>query len=367
MAKPLRINKFKYTSDIAVNGLVCYESQSFSTKTNKLIILKKMAKDKFYIPQKNIYIESKDLDLYLEEGDILFFNDLIKTITTILTKNSNENTLLLTERCNSNCLFCSQPPKKINDEYLFEEALFSILAFNSTKYIGLSGGEITINKNLFLNFIKELKKYNNTTPLHILTNGKNFSDFSYTKEIISNLNNRDLIWAIPIYAHYSELHDHIVQAHNSLIKTTKGILNLLELGQRIEIRIVVTKLNYKYLENIIDYIFSSFKIINYISIMNLEPIGYARENYKELFINIEKQNSYLKKATRKASLYGYKTSLYNYPYCLLDQEIQTKSVKSISDWKNYYPKDCNNCKEKNKCGGFFTSASKKYIEKVKPL
>lgn len=367
MVKPLRINKFKYKSSIPIIGLFSYSKLNNYNKKYSLPIIKRINKDNFVLENDELTFEIEEMGEYINDGDILYFNDKEKTITTILTQNSNENTLLLTERCNSNCIFCSQPPKKINDEYLFVDALKSIISFNHDNYIGLSGGEVTINKKLFIEFLNELKLNNNKTPLHILTNGKNFADYSFTKNVIANLGERDVIWAIPIYGHTSKLHDQIVQSKNSFVKTSYGVLNLLEQGQKIEIRIVVNKLNYKELENIIDYLFSSFKVINSISIMNIEPIGFARENFEDLYVSVKEQNSSLIKAIRKSSVYGFNCFLYNYPYCLLDKDIRKNTVKSISDWKNYYPNECNDCKEKENCAGFFTSANKNYVEKVIPI
>jgi hypothetical protein len=62
----------------------------------------------------------KSLD-HLNEGDIIIINtDGI--VNTIYRANSNHNFLLFTERCNSNCLMCSQPPKDRDDtEYFFNQ------------------------------------------------------------------------------------------------------------------------------------------------------------------------------------------------------------------------------------------------------
>jgi len=56
---------------------------------------------------------------HLVEGDIVVVNtDGI--INTLYRVNSHQNFLLTTERCNSNCLMCSQPPRDKNDiPYLF--------------------------------------------------------------------------------------------------------------------------------------------------------------------------------------------------------------------------------------------------------
>lgn len=57
---------------------------------------------------------------HLSEGDIIVINT-DGVINTLYRVNSHHNFLLFTERCNSNCLMCSQPPKNKDDTgYLYD-------------------------------------------------------------------------------------------------------------------------------------------------------------------------------------------------------------------------------------------------------
>lgn len=364
MAKPIRLDTFNYESENLINGMFIFNKKSKQIN-DKLLEIFYIKDNQYFIElnDKKIFFSSSNLKENVVDGDILIFHQKSKKISTYLTNFSNENTILVTERCNSKCIFCCQPPKTKNDEYLFEEAYKAIINFETNKFIGISGGEPTYNKEVFYSFLNKLNSNKNNNSLHILTNGKSFEDYEFTKKICKE-SLRNVVWAIPLYGFNSKIHDMIVRSENSFDKTTKGIINLLEFGQNIEIRIIPNKLNIKYLENIIEYIFSTFKIVNNISIMNIEPIGYARKNYEELYLEIKEQNIFLEKAIYKARLYNLKIFLYNYPLCLLSKEIRDYSIKSISDWKNYYLEDCNFCNRKNDCCGFFTSATNKYIEKV---
>ncbi len=368
MVKPLRIDKFSFFSVSLINGLFVFESSNSSNSS--MNIIKYLDNNNFAIfninGKKLFKFYSENLINNIKKGDILDFDSLSKTIYVFLTSLTNSNTILITERCNSNCIFCSQPPKIINDDYLYEKALLAILDFNTNSYIGISGGEPTYNKYLFLDFFYKLKIKQNKTPIHLLTNGKTFSDINFVKIFKKNLHSKDSILAIPLYSHNYKVHDFIVQSNNSFHKTINGIINLNEAGINIEIRIVVNKYNIKELQYIIDFINSTLKLINCISIMNIEPIGYAKTNYNDLYVKINEQNCYLVQAISKAEIYGYNVNLYNYPLCLLNETIKKYSVKSISDWKNYFPVECDNCIKKNICCGFFTSAQNNFIEKVEP-
>lgn len=367
MAKPIRIDTFNYESENLINGMFIFNKKSIQTYDN-LLEISYIGTNQYSIEfnDEKVLFSSDNLRENVVDGDILIFHQNSKKISTYLTNFSNENTILVTERCNSKCLFCCQPPKIKNDEYLFDEAYKAIINFETNKFIGISGGEPTYNKEVFYKFLNKLNCIGNSNSLHILTNGKSFEDYDFTKKICEE-SLRNIVWAIPLYGFNSKIHDMIVGSGNSFDKTTKGIINLLEFGQSIEIRIIPNKLNIRYLENTIDYIFSTFKMVNNISIMNIEPIGYARKNYDKLYLEVKEQNEYLERAIFKARLYNFKIFLYNYPLCLLSENIRDFSIKSISDWKNYYLEDCKLCSRKDDCCGFFTSATNKYIEKVNKI
>src|SRR5437870_192420 len=61
----------------------------------------------------------KDLE-YLSEGDIVRVNRDAGEIRVLYRQNSSHNILFFTERCNSRCLMCSQPPRTAEDGYLIE-------------------------------------------------------------------------------------------------------------------------------------------------------------------------------------------------------------------------------------------------------
>jgi hypothetical protein len=51
---------------------------------------------------------------HLDDGDIVVVSE-DGNVNTLYRINANQNTLMATERCNSNCLMCSQPPKDRQD------------------------------------------------------------------------------------------------------------------------------------------------------------------------------------------------------------------------------------------------------------
>ena len=89
--------------------------------------------------------------------------------------------------------------------------------------------------------------------------------------------------------------------------------------------------------------------------MGLENIGFTLANIDSLWIDPIEYKDVLSEAVSILTSYGLRTSVYNHPLCLVNEDIHYAYVKSISDWKNEYAKECDPCKLKNQCGGFFSS------------
>ena len=369
MVNVIRKNIIECDSKFDINGMFIFHSPNTPNGNNISlpIIYRTSIKDTYHInTQKNhIEVYAKELEVYFNEGDILEINSEKKFIKGILSSKGNENTLLLTEQCDNKCIFCSQPPNLLPDQHLYNRAIAALLNFSHDSLVGLTGGEPTINKKAFINLMSTLKLFQISTPLHILTNGRNLGNIHFFKKLLPYIDSKNIIWGVPIYGHKSSLHDSIVGSHGAFNDTINGLLNLASTSNTIEIRIVLVEQNYKYLNNILKFISNSFPTIRVISIMNLEPIGWAKSNYKNLHIPIKEQNQYLICSMQTFNHKRFNIKLMNYPLCLIDSSLRKDAIKSISDWKNYYPDECQDCTKKELCGGYFSSAYNKFIEKPK--
>ena len=86
------------------------------------------------------------------------------------------NTMLLTERCNSYCIMCSQPPKPGDDSYLVRAYLDAIpLMSADTRELGITGGEPTLLGEGLLEMIRKCKEALPNTAVHLLSNGRMFN------------------------------------------------------------------------------------------------------------------------------------------------------------------------------------------------
>ena len=309
-----------------------------------------------------------DEDLsYLEEGDVIRVYPKNNSVRAIYRANAHSNFLLVTEQCNSFCLMCSQPPRNIDDSHLIEELIEAVpLIDRGASEIGITGGEPTLLGDRFFTLIRTIKNYLPDTSLHILTNGRSFSDSAMVSSL-AKINHQDLMLGIPLYSDLSHLHDFVVQADGAFDETIRGILNLKRYSQKVEIRVVIHLQTYKRLPNLAEFIGRNLQFVDHVALMGLEITGFTRANLDELWVEPNDYAEELSKAVSILSRYNIDVSIYNLQRCLLPQHLWPYAVKSISDWKNKYYAECDKCLQKSECGGFFASSDIKRSEYIKAI
>lgn len=314
--------------------------------------------------QKNILVVSEDVFFKFNQDDIVSINE--KGISFLWEHNSNDNCFFFTESCSCNCIMCPQPPKK--HEKALENAAERVLSLLPQTYknsICITGGEPTIIQEFFLNFIKKIRKKFADNPMIILTNGKTFADYNFINDY-RDLNARALV-AVSLNADIDTIHDKIVRAKNSFDKTQKGIYNLAKARERIEIRFVISKMNYNRLPHFADFVYKNFPFVTHVALMGLEYTGYASDYYSQISINPAEYSKELSQAVKKLNRYGMRVSIYNVPLCLIDESIRDFAMQSISTWKNEYNPICKDCLLKEQCAGMFTTSCNHPYENIKPI
>ena len=58
---------------------------------------------------------------YLADGDLIGLQPLTGKFRSLYRRSSDHNSFLVTERCNHNCLMCSQPPRNVDDRWVLDE------------------------------------------------------------------------------------------------------------------------------------------------------------------------------------------------------------------------------------------------------
>lgn len=306
----------------------------------------------------------KELTDEISNGDIIKISQ-DGIISQLWDTSSNQNSILVTERCNCNCRMCPQPPK--NDDASLREInsqLLSLLNPNDTKDICLTGGEPTIDQNYFLELIRIIIKKLPHARISVLTNAKQFHNFKFAKNVAASGKGRTL-FCVSLQADTDDIHDDIVGSSGSFAKTIKGIHNLAKLYQKIEIRFVINKLNYARIPEFSKFISRNFPFVVHVAFMGMEIIGNASNNYKDIWVDPNEYMDNLSLAVDVLVKRGIWTSIYNIPLCLLEKKLHRFSRKSISTWKNQYHDICDRCYYKSKCCGFFSTSEIEY-NNIKP-
>ena len=168
---------------------------------------------------------------------------------------------------------------------------------------------------------------------------------------------RKLMACIPLYAANHTQHDCIVGVKGAFTETMKGILNLYQAGVLVEIRIVVGRFNYQWLQDIVEFLLRNLPFVRHIAFMGMEYTGSAGENRDSLVIDPYDYRQELGMAAWRLHRRGMNVSIYNVPLCLLEKRSWIFARDSISAWKKTYADVCDDCQQKSKCCGLFATSN----------
>jgi His-Xaa-Ser system radical SAM maturase HxsC len=323
------------------------------------------------IQKLGIDLESLDLPLielvpHLEpllDGDVVAL-DPSGFIRILYRRQSRSNSILVTERCNSLCLMCSQPPKDTDDSDRIREHLRLIdLIDPETKELGMTGGEPTLLKDDFLRLIAHCKERLPATAIHVLSNGRLFYYRTFA-EALGSIQHPDLMLGIPVYSDLDYEHDFVVQAEGALHETIAGLHNLARYNVPVEIRVVLHALTFKRLPQLAEFIYRNLTFASHVALMGMEMTGFVHKNLDRLWVDPYDYREELETATHYLAVRGMNVSIYNHQLCTIPESLWPFARKSISDWKNIYLEECQRCTLLERCGGFFQSASKRHSSHI---
>lgn len=335
------------------NGLVAPKSGYIATVSDTE--LKGSTSRPFCVVDNLSDFRDGDVILINSKGEIIFLYDI----------NSNHNAIMATELCNHRCIMCPQPPiAKEKDKTDFNLKLISLFDKN-TQEVGITGGEPTLIGDKLFVLIKHIQKNLPYSAVSILSNGVKFADKEYTKKL-AQLHHHDLQIDIQLFSDIAEIHNNIVGA-NTFYKTVDGLYNLAQFYQRVGIRVVVHRLNYQRLPQLAEYIYHNFPFVCQVAFMQMETLGLADDNIDKLWIDPYDYNDELERAVLLLTMRGITTHIYNAQLCLLPESVRHFAQQSISDWKNIYIDECEECDMRGCCAGFFASNRERHSEHIRKI
>jgi len=301
------------------------------------------------------------------EGHIVTVEPGSGFIRTIFRPESPHNTIFTTDRCNSNCIMCSQPPKEVDDSHLVEENIKMLsLIQTPPEYMGITGGEPTLLGPDLIRLLEATRDRLPNTHIHMLTNGRLYKDLAFVRRI-ADVQHPSFVSAIPLYADVAGVHDYIVQAHGAFDETVEGLYNAAEAGLAVEIRIVLHKQSIPRLKQLAEFIYWNFPFAGHVAFMGLENMGYVKKNWEDLWIDPVDYMDSLSQSIRYLYLRRMNVSIYNLQLCLLPQSLWSFARKSISDFKNEYLEVCSLCSVREYCCGLFLSQVNRHSKHIHTL
>lgn len=293
----------------------------------------------------------------LQVGDVVSASSDSRFLQVLYRETDLHHTIFITNRCNSLCIMCSQPPTPQDDSWLIDEGrLIARHIRNPPAVFGFTGGEPLLAGRRLRQLLDEFLSIHRNSYLEVLTNGRLFSDHRLAAELVDGLEPR-VSWMVPLYGHADFLHDFVVQTPGAFDETIDGLLELRSRNQRVQLRVVLIRPVLEHLSAIAEFICRNLCFVEDVALMACEPTGFARANRELTKIDYIEWQSEIAAAVKIFADMNIKVVLMNLPRCLLSKELWTYAAKSISDWKNVYAEECSFCVEKPNCCGLFASTA----------
>lgn len=245
-------------------------------------------------------------------GDVIRVKSSSGMVSVLYRRGANANSLFVTERCNSLCRMCSQPPRQQDDTWRVAELLQLIeLIDPSLPILGVTGGEPTLLGDNLVRILNACGQQLPNTAIHILSNGRTFSDARQAAQFYRA--SPKATWGIPIYSDLADAHDYVTGAAGSFTETVNGLLNMAEHGGQIELRVVLHALTINRLPALAQFIARNFPFVRHVALMGLEPMGLAKRNMAELWIDPTDYADVLADTVEDLDAVGLPVSIYNVP------------------------------------------------------
>jgi His-Xaa-Ser system radical SAM maturase HxsC len=265
------------------------------------------------------------------------------------------HTVFMTNRCNSHCLMCSQPPTPHDDSWLIEEAKqIAMHIRRPPPVLGFTGGEPLLLGQTLREVIETFASELPDTRFEVLTNGRGFSNRELAATLLTALPAR-VSWMVPLYGHADFLHDHVVQSEGAFDETIDGLLTLHAFRQPIQLRIVLIEPVLRALPELCTFIARNLPFVREVALMGCEPVGYALANRTVCEVNLADWRNTLAQAVRCLTRADVPPVLMNVPLCALEANLRQFAHRSISDWKQVYAPECESCQMRKDCCGLFAS------------
>lgn len=277
--------------------------------------------------------------------------------------------LPLWPQCNIGCVFCSNPVEGFREterKYSYEEirrkldkykrGLRTFVKFDEVRdYFNLTGGEPTIHPD-FLRIAALIRREFPRTLVRLLTNGRMLADRDFARRT-AGIFGTPFEAAVPLFGHDAASHEGTSRAPGSFDQTVRGLRNLFEVrreGQLVEIRVIMTRVQMRSLDGLVDFILSEFPEADRVCFLFVELEGFA-ERYKDaVLLPMSEAAAGLDRNYEKL-LRMKDARLYHFPLCAVPTRLWPLVHNTLAPFKVSFPAACGGCLYRGQCVGVHRS------------
>jgi len=251
------------------------------------------------------------------------------------------------DHCNNRCIYCFESDynfpikslKTIKDEIDIIRSHFD--------FINIMGQEPTLRKDI-LNIVSYAKR-KNFNHVSITTNGRMFAYKNFTKSLLNTKINQ---MVVTIAGHNSKIHDSHTSVSGSFKQTLEGLKNIIALKDKyfsLVLNIMVTKMNFNYLQEMVDF-YANIGIKE-MNIGHIMPLNKMIVDSKKIIAKMSEVTPLLIKCYTKHSS-GIKFLFVEYPACVFPKKYRDMAFPCLEENpEKIRLKICEKCDYKNQCAG----------------
>ncbi len=222
----------------------------------------------------------------------------------------DEPNIFMGNRCNQDCLFCSEAPE--DRTMSFEQIRAMIDSKPDT--ISFEGGEPTLAKHL--PDCVRMAKRKGIRDIILCTNGVRLGNPDYVRELCEA---GITLFNVNFPSHEERVFDLLTRTRGQIHHRVKAIQTLISIagGRRVRLNCIVNQLNYLLLENYVNFVWKNFPDIFYIEFNLIKILGYVRKR-TYLVPRLKICAPYLNKAMNRMESLGMAFISDGFPLCALE-------------------------------------------------
>lgn len=206
--------------------------------------------------------------------------------------------------CNHECKICpcGNSQKKSSEPSIEKcmNVVSRILRDKDISHVTISGGEPTLQKSFLsvLQAITDKKIY-----ITLLTNSESFNNDKLLKSTLKIIDKSKFNITTALHGHTKAIHDYVTSKAGSFDRTWVALNKIIETGINLTIKCILTKQNYYYLSNYLEFIYDKFPLSVSLHICGMDYCGINDKQINDFKLNILEDDKPLRNALSKIENY----------------------------------------------------------------